>query len=208
MFEIERKFKLKEMITQKDIDDISFMKEEFIQTYFRDDDGENKRVRIHHSGIDLKTGKKIHEKAILCKKKVVDIIDNVEVREELESPLNMDEAKSIILNNLHSTFYKTRNYINLDKFVLEIDSFPNLWTLDKEMLNEVGELKVVEVEFKDKTHLEEFKQLTLPSFIGDEVTGDKRYNNSTLAFMKKNDLEVEKYVKKFMGIKMKNINIL
>lgn len=199
--EIERKFKLKENITENKLLELSSLKETYIQTYFIDDDGVEKRVRIHCNSIEILRDKKLNDKAVLCEKSIVDIVNGVEIRDEKETSMDLTTAKSIVLNNLKTTLVKNRLYIPFKDFIYEVDFYMDSFNLPNDMVNSDGKLITVEVEFKNKESMLNFKKEQLPAWVGEDVSDDKRYGNRTLAKMEKKNNDIDVFVKKYCGIK-------
>lgn len=181
----------------------SVMRETYIQSYFVDDDGEAKRVRIHTERVDLRTGKKMPDMAVLCVKSLVDVVDGIEIRDEVEEPMEIEAAQSIALNNLATTLVKTRNFIPFHGYTLEVDTYPESIKIDEDMKDKEGVLTAIEVEFKSKEDRDEFLKLEMPSWIGEEISSDKRYSNRKLADSPKINSFVEDYVRKYAGQKIK-----
>jgi len=88
------------------------------------------------------------------------------IRDEFEYPLPQEDA-SYMLKNLceQPTIEKYRYRIPFEDHVWEVDKF----------LGENTGLVIAEVELKS-----EEERVTLPDWIGEEVTGDPRYYNSNL----------------------------
>ena len=88
------------------------------------------------------------------------------VSHEFEYVIPLDEAQSLIRMSLYPIIEKTRHVIEYEGKTWEVDKFH----ADNEGLT------VAEIELDDEN--EEFD---IPSWLGEEVTADKRYLNSNLA---------------------------
>ena len=84
------------------------------------------------------------------------------IRQEFEYPIPFDAAKELIANNCHLKIYK-RRYI-IGRF--EVDCFEG----------ENSGLIIAELELKSPD-----EEVSLPEWIGEEITFDKRYKNKNLA---------------------------
>lgn len=206
MIEFESKFKP----NYKDVNDFlpsATFFEKYIQTYFKDDDGREKRVRIHYEIVSLKDNKSLPMHAVLCEKKVVGEEDGIEIREEIEEPINLDAAMSIALNNLASTLIKSRYIVPFHDYKFEVDFYPEFTKIDDDMKDIDGNFVSIEVEFKSKEDRDKFLKLDIPSWVGEEITNDKRYSNRRIAYLEKTNSVVEDTVKKLAGIKNKKNKI-
>lgn len=88
------------------------------------------------------------------------------VRQEFEFEISLDDALDMLDNAHGIVIEKTRHLIHWDSHEWEIDEFSGAY---------LG-LVIAEVEL-DATDDEP----TIPSWIGDEVTNDRRYSNQVLA---------------------------
>ncbi|MBN2572780.1 MAG: CYTH domain-containing protein [Ignavibacteriales bacterium] len=87
-------------------------------------------------------------------------------RNEFEYEIPIEEAKFILENLCEKPIIeKYRNKIKIDDVIWEVDEF----------IGENKGLVIAEVELKT-----EDQKIELPSWIGEEVTGDFRYSNSNL----------------------------
>lgn len=202
MIEFESKFKTKYSKIDECINDAT-MSENYIQTYFTDDDGSEKRLRIHYNVMDLTNNKKLNNHAVLCEKKLVALVDGIEQREEKEEPISLDEAINIVINNLKTTLLKKRYIVPFENYKFEIDIYPEFTNIDADMKDVNGDFVTIEVEFKSKEDRDRFLTLELPSWLGEEVSSDKRYSNRRIAYLEKTNNLVEETVRKFAGMKPK-----
>lgn len=202
MIEFESKFKTKYSKIDECINDAT-MSENYIQTYFTDDDGREKRIRIHYNVMDLTNNKKLNNHAVLCEKKLVGLVDGIEQREEKEEPISLDEAINIVINNLKTTLVKKRYIVPFENYKFEIDSYPEFTNIDADMKDVNGDFVTIEVEFNSKEDRDRFLTLDLPSWLGEDVSSDKRYSNRRLAYLEKTNNLVEDTVRKFAGMKPK-----
>lgn len=202
MIEFESKFKTKYSKIDECINDAA-MSENYIQTYFTDDDGREKRIRIHYNVMDLTNNKKLNSHAVLCEKKLVGLVDGIEQREEKEEPISLDEAINIVINNLKTTLVKKRYIVPFENYKFEIDSYPEFTNIDADMKDVNGDFVTIEVEFNSKEDRDRFLTLDLPSWLGEDVSSDKRYSNRRLAYLEKTNNLVEDTVRKFAGMKPK-----
>lgn len=202
MIEFESKFKTKYSKIDECVNNAT-MSENYIQTYFTDDDGRDKRLRIHYNVMDLTNNKKLNNHAVLCEKKLVGLVDGIEQREEKEEPISLDEAINIVINNLKTTLLKKRYVVPFENYKFEIDIYPEFTNIDADMKDVNGDFVTIEVEFKSKEDRDRFLTLELPSWLGEEVSSDKRYSNRRIAYLEKTNNLVEETVRKFAGLKPK-----
>lgn len=88
------------------------------------------------------------------------------VRDEWEYPISIKDAREMIMRCATGrVIRKTRFFVPFDDLIWEVDEFEDSLT----------GLVVAEVELPEAD-----KALNLPSFAGEEVTGDARYYNSSL----------------------------
>lgn len=87
------------------------------------------------------------------------------IREELESTINKNTFENL-KPKAKSCIKKTRYYVPVGKYFLEIDEYNDL------------DLITVEVEFIDEKCANSFNP---PEWFGKEVTNDERYKNKNLA---------------------------
>ncbi|MBL0372031.1 CYTH domain-containing protein [Rhizobium sp. KVB221] len=87
-------------------------------------------------------------------------------RHEFEYDVPIDEAEELLTLANGTTIAKTRYEVKHGKFVWEVDVYEGA----------LAGLVVAEVEMKSETD-----QPQLPPWLGQEVTGDKRYSNQSLA---------------------------
>lgn len=87
-------------------------------------------------------------------------------RHEFEYDIPIDEAEELLALANSKMIVKTRYEVKHDKHVWEIDVYEGA----------LAGLVVAEVEMKSES-----EQPTLPTWLGREVTGDKRYSNQALA---------------------------
>lgn len=95
------------------------------------------------------------------------ITNNVS-RPEFEYPIPVEDADALLLLCSDSIIDKRRYMIPIGNLIWEIDEFCG----DNEGL------VLAEVELQSETQV-----VTLPDWIGEEVSGDSRYYNSSLALM-------------------------
>lgn len=88
------------------------------------------------------------------------------VRKEEEYPLSKEEAEQLLRTPIIGSIEKERYYIPYEGFMWEVDCFHGI----------LEGLILAEVELSSPTDTP-----ILPHWIGQEVTGDKRYYNSQLA---------------------------
>lgn len=121
------------------------------QGYISSSPGRTVRIRI------------THDKAFLTIKGASD--DQGLSRYEFEQPLSMEDAEQLFLLCEPGAIDKVRHHVAFDGKVWEVDRFHGA--------NEG--LVIAEIELND---LQE--AVTLPPWVGKEVTGDRRYYNSQL----------------------------
>lgn len=192
--EIEKKFlpngdDWKEEVVQHEV---------LLQVYLKDESGENFRVRLHLDkySADNEVVKKSH--AVKCYKTYMGEENGVPVYAEKESPLDKDLALDLICGNINTLVMKKRSYVPFHQFTFEIDTYLNSdsWIGVNE-LSTNGVLETIEVEFANSQDILVFDSLVKPSWLGDDVTKDKRFKNSNLAKMGKNEKHQE-YVEKII----------
>ncbi len=88
------------------------------------------------------------------------------VRDEFEYEIPVEDARDLIHLRQSTIIDKVRYKVRIGGIIWEIDEF----------FGANAGLVMAEVELSDAN-----QQIALPSWIGREVTGDKRYNNSQLA---------------------------
>ncbi len=88
------------------------------------------------------------------------------VREEVEREISLEEGHALLVEGYEGRVCKTRYYIPYASFMWEVDLFHE----------ELEGLIMAEVELPSRE-----AQPLLPSWVGEEVTGDVRYYNSALA---------------------------
>lgn len=98
-------------------------------------------------------------KGLLC----VKFTDGV-LRDEFEYEIPVKDAKEIF-SKCTATLEKKRLSFKIDKETYDVDTYPNGLTF-------------VEVEFKSMKDLEKWEK---PSWIGEEISGKKKYSNIELA---------------------------
>lgn len=155
--EIERKFLLNCELPKELLNNLP-QKESISQGFLSTDI--DKVVRIRHS-TDWRFKQ---ERAYLTVKGRS--LNNGITRTEIETEITAESAKQLLSTFCGNTVEKIRYKINHAGFVWEIDEFlglnAGLWVAEIELMNENQEF--------DK-----------PSFIGEEVTHDKRYTNVALS---------------------------
>ena len=87
-------------------------------------------------------------------------------RLEFEYSIPVDDAEIILSTFTKNTIEKIRHYVTYDGHLWEVDEF----------LGDNAGLYVAEIELGS-----EDEQYSLPSWVKDNVTADKRYSNSNLA---------------------------
>ncbi|MDI7860446.1 CYTH domain-containing protein [Rhizobiaceae bacterium n13] len=87
-------------------------------------------------------------------------------REEFEYEIPLSDAEEMVSLAIGTVLEKTRYEVNCEGYTWEIDVYDGAYR----------GLVVAEVELSDKA-----EQPPLPSWLGPEVTGDRRYSNQTLA---------------------------
>lgn len=157
--EIEKKF-----LVTLHIEDFlprSSLKSNILQGYFEDEDGEKKRIRLY---TDDRT-------AEVTAKKLIGYEEGVPIREEDNSPIDDYYLGLSLLFSSESIIWKTRYKFELfPGFIAEVDVFNNL----KEPL------VVLEVEmFREQ--VKEFNELTLPSWVGKDISASPEYTNYALS---------------------------
>ncbi|HAN00796.1 MAG TPA: adenylate cyclase [Marinilabiliales bacterium] len=146
-FEIERKF-----LVTYDVKPFAIGKIEIKQGYLSTDPARTVRIRI--TGTD----------AFITIKGASD--ETGTTRFEWESPIPMEEARSLLDLCLPHIIEKTRYIVELEDLVFEVDEF--------EGLNQG--LVIAEVELTDPQ-----QEIPIPEWLGEEVTNDTRYYNSYLS---------------------------
>lgn len=89
-------------------------------------------------------------------------------REETEIELSQEQFESLWPVTEGRRIHKTRYLVPYDGHTIEVDVFEG----------DLGELLIGEVEFDSEPASDEFEA---PEWLGEEVTGDPRYANETLA---------------------------
>ena len=88
------------------------------------------------------------------------------VREEWEYPVPPDDAREMLTLSMAPPVEKLRRKIPFEGFIWEVDEF----------LGENKGLLLAEIELESET-----QAFSVPSWVGMEVTGDKRFYNSSLS---------------------------
>lgn len=156
--ELEKKFLVKEIP-----DLTSIGKSKIIQGYLKREDDKKSTIRI----------RRLDEKAFVTIK-----IDNgCSGLQEFEYEIPLGDFNEMITEVKDNFVEKTRYYIPLNKFWIELDVFEK--NLDG--------LVVAEVEFNSKI---DFDNFVPPEWFGKEVTFDKNFSNASLSMKKFIDLEL------------------
>ena len=130
----------------------SYQKKSIKQGYLNSDKNRTVRIRI------------ADEKAFLTIKGKSNTAGTT--RFEWEKEINTNEAEQLLLLCEPSIIDKTRFYVKNEKFIFEIDEF----------YADNNGLLIAEIELENENDYFE-----KPSWLGEEVTGDKKYYNSNLS---------------------------
>lgn len=141
----------RKFLVQGDFKSQAFSKSRIIQGYISSSHGRTVRVRIRD------------DKGYLTIKGPTDLSGMS--RYEWEKEISVTEAQELMKLSEHGVIDKVRYLVRSGKHIFEVDEF----------LGDNCGLIIAEVELDDEN--EEFLK---PSFVGAEVTGDKRYYNSSL----------------------------
>ncbi|MFV0546960.1 MAG: CYTH domain-containing protein [Bacteroides sp.] len=141
----------RKFLVQGDFKSQAFSKSRIIQGYISSSHGRTVRVRIRD------------DKGYLTIKGPTDLSGMS--RYEWEKEISVTEAQELMKLSEHGVIDKVRYLVRSGKHIFEVDEF----------LGDNWGLIIAEVELDDEN--EEFLK---PSFVGAEVTGDKRYYNSSL----------------------------
>lgn len=141
----------RKFLVQGDFKSQAFSKSRITQGYISSSHGRTVRVRIRD------------DKGYLTIKGPTDLSGMS--RYEWEKEISVTEAQELMKLSEHGVIDKVRYLVRSGKHIFEVDEF----------LGDNWGLIIAEVELDDEN--EEFLK---PSFVGAEVTGDKRYYNSSL----------------------------
>lgn len=157
MLEIEKKFLVNSKDWEKSVIDSHILLQDYIQY-----NGEDARIRINLTKC----------LAYITQKGPSQLIDNTLMREEKEFQVDFSGWLRKVLKD-NKFLMKKRNYVKFNQFTFEIDEFMNL-SDDKK------ELTMAEIEFKSQEDISVFDSLEKPTWLGEEVSAKKEYENFNL----------------------------
>jgi len=157
MLEIEKKFLISSDDWKESVIDSHILLQDYTQY-----NGKDARIRIN---ITLC-------KAFITHKGETKMVNNTLVREEEEFQVDFSGWLRKVLKD-NKFLMKKRNYVKFNQFMFEVDEFMNL-------SEEKKELKIAEIEFKKEDEIAVFDKLQKPSWLGEEVSALKEYENFNL----------------------------